>query len=891
MSEATERTAHNFRALALVLLGLVVLYRPVVSGGPMGITGGALFGLILLTSAFLWLASDVLRGRFRLRCGPAAVVFCLFLLLCLVSSLRAEYSFPGYRWTWLMATLGLTAFLVIQLGDTPAARRFLFSCLAATGVALAAYALWHYAAYLPGLRRWLEQQPELFEAVARTTAAGMGELRARAASPRAYGTFVTANQLASFAAAVAFPLLGVLAGEVARRRNSHAKERFSWAAAAMLVMPAVALLLSGSRGGWAAALLGLAVFVAAARPQTVRRNSRKLLAGAALLGAALIVVLLLYGDRIREAEPSLAARTDYWRASVQMAQKRPFTGVGPGSWDEWYAQLKPPEFQESKLAHSAYLQMLAEVGAPALLCFLAVCGLVLWRAGRAKEILPDEPDNEREESPLHRRYLLPAGLAVAAGALLVDYLFIGTLHPPQPAGAPWIAAAPTVPYLLVYIVWALSFGALMRDEGLRMRDPHVVAGLGAGMAAFLLHSAGEFTLQVPGLATAAAVVGSLFVVAACPPRVRQRPTGPLSAGAALFLGGVLILVWLAFPATLGLRYGLSMDSAESLRALVLTGQPGEKRAARALEAASAYGRACAAVPWDDTAWHSLGSWLLESPAGDPQSNAERARAAAWRAAALNPLHSNHWALVGRASAVMGEQEGAAAAYYRAAQLYPSLPAGWYRFGLAARGAEGHPGDAAGAFERAAELLDRQYHRRTKVLGSPTELVRLWSLISGRRLYAEMLDMWQQAWDEGDHRRPWTRLKTTEKLEFAFRHVDMTPAEFVNDMAGGLRNLWEAAPADRRLELLVRAATELGERAGELPKSAEHVDAPRRLLGALPDGEGLVARWESWTDAERLERLWQTGAPRMWKWGLLAAAEDCRERLRRSSDKNGASGGD
>ncbi|MCK4374748.1 MAG: hypothetical protein KAX19_05440, partial [Candidatus Brocadiae bacterium] len=208
-SIASDEPARGLRLVGVCLLALVVFYRPMVSGSVYALAPGAVFGLLLLASALLWLGSEVACGRLRVRFGLAGLAFAALAAATLVSALRAGNWFAGLQWWWLLVTYGLTAFLILQLGGREPERSFLLSCLLATAAALAAYGLWHYALYMPALRRWLAHEPDFFRTAVRATGPISADLAARVEADRATGGFITANQLADFLVLTFFPLAGI----------------------------------------------------------------------------------------------------------------------------------------------------------------------------------------------------------------------------------------------------------------------------------------------------------------------------------------------------------------------------------------------------------------------------------------------------------------------------------------------------------------------------------------------------------------------------------------------------------------------------------------------------------------------------------------------------------
>jgi O-antigen ligase len=152
-------------------------------------------------------------------------------------------------------------------------------------------------------------------------------------------------------------------------------------------LSAAAIWLTGSRTAMAAVLL-VGTFGVVGIPQS--RRHRAILLGAAL---AVIVAVAAAGwlwypsGRNDPAAFSLRTRLVLWRAGVSMMTTSPVFGVGLGgfyvlSHDYAPAMLETTLWRPHENAHNYFVQVLAELGIPGLLLFVAVIGLALrepWR--------------------------------------------------------------------------------------------------------------------------------------------------------------------------------------------------------------------------------------------------------------------------------------------------------------------------------------------------------------------------------------------------------------------------------------------------------------------------------------------------------------------------------
>ena len=162
------------------------------------------------------------------------------------------------------------------------------------------------------------------------------------------------------------------------------------------------LLLVGSKAGLLACLVVLPlVFAGAALRKVVTRLAAPgVVAGVALAAAVLVVGVLPFSDQARGlAKDAFYAtmnvlssqgisdardggfRMDLNAKTIQMAKEAPLRGVGAANWSVEYPRYER-HIRDRPHAHNDALQVLAELGAPGLLLFLALFGALLltqWR--------------------------------------------------------------------------------------------------------------------------------------------------------------------------------------------------------------------------------------------------------------------------------------------------------------------------------------------------------------------------------------------------------------------------------------------------------------------------------------------------------------------------------
>ena len=202
-------------------------------------------------------------------------------------------------------------------------------------------------------------------------------LVARLETHRVFARFLLPSTLASF-------LLLALPTAAGFALARGARGRKVLAAAALAC--AGGLVLTQSQGAFLALVFAAAIWAMAAARLPVRRGAAILaLAGLSVLAAVILVRggVLFAG---KEASGPAALRWRNWTAAVHMSADRPLTGVGGGGFGSAYTAYRQAGDNETRSAHNAYLQMIAEHGLPVLVPLVTVliaCAGWIRRAARA----------------------------------------------------------------------------------------------------------------------------------------------------------------------------------------------------------------------------------------------------------------------------------------------------------------------------------------------------------------------------------------------------------------------------------------------------------------------------------------------------------------------------
>lgn len=123
-----------------------------------------------------------------------------------------------------------------------------------------------------------------------------------------------------------------------------------------------------------------------------------------ILGAACVVAAVVFispnnpwSRRTQEAtaygeDISARGRIDAWRTGLNIAKERPMTGVGAGAFMIAWPEFAPGDAGEVRTQHNTFVQLLSELGIPALLLFIgAILGAVLGMRRAARINSPLQP--------------------------------------------------------------------------------------------------------------------------------------------------------------------------------------------------------------------------------------------------------------------------------------------------------------------------------------------------------------------------------------------------------------------------------------------------------------------------------------------------------------------
>jgi len=252
---------------------------------------------------------------------------------------------------------------------------------------------------------------------------------------RASGTYISPNNLAGFLEML-LPL--AIAYVLAGRMKPVARILLGYAA---LVM-AAGLAVTFSRGGWAAAVVGL---LAVLGILLGHRNHRipallllvVLIGGGACFTKIYLAKTLTYMARMEESvntgQVELDFRRDMWTAAERMWLDHFWWGVGPAHYDYRFREYRPERIQNRPdRVHNDYLNLLADWGAAGgiiVLAGMAAFAAGLWETRKRVQ----RADNDLGGRGTSNRFAFFLGASAGLLALAVHSVVDFNLHIPANA--------------------------------------------------------------------------------------------------------------------------------------------------------------------------------------------------------------------------------------------------------------------------------------------------------------------------------------------------------------------------------------------------------------------------------------------------------------------------
>jgi tetratricopeptide (TPR) repeat protein len=434
-----------------------------------------------------------------------------------ISAAGAHHQRPAELQLMNWVTNALFFLMVFSLCAAPgergrAARRVIVAAVVASAVVMALYGIYQRFQVMPTLLEKMKQDPEGRELLKIPGAVG------RVQSAEVFATFVTPNAYAGYLAL----LLPAALGAAAWGLRSKQKQMIGAAGAAAAVV-CVALLFTGSPGGWVSAAAGVTVLALILRGRPAfgaieRKLGSRRAAVIAISSTAAVAVLV--SAAVFLSTDSMRVRLQYWIAALRMFVDNPL-GVGLGNFGDYVPQYRTPAGWETREVHNVYLGLLVEAGPMAAAAFAVLVYGAIRALKRTPLPLASDADLRGEEPDGvvtgHTGLLaLSGGLsamfaAYAVGAVTPDgmhserivELFAGALRPGTVAGA--------LTHMAFLPIWGGIF-VLLYKKGVDSAE--VRSGLIAGLAALLVHGLVEFDFQIKTTMLTACALGAVVLSSA-----------------------------------------------------------------------------------------------------------------------------------------------------------------------------------------------------------------------------------------------------------------------------------------------------------------------------------------------------------------------------------------
>lgn len=233
------------------------------------------------------------------------------------------------------------------------------------------------------------------------------------ASSRISGTFPGSNSFSGFLSLTLLVTLGLILSTAPRiikdskGRSArivifeaiHSRQLLVFVVLALaFIVQSVAILVSGSRGAVISVSLTIVLLMSwffvesrhRGRGHAVRFLAPVLAVLFALgTGGAYALIATRFRSLLVTSDPSALSRMEIWRAAMKLLVSHPL-GVGPGCFSEAFTRFQPEHFGGLRVyhAHSDYIELLCELGLPALLLMISVPVLFYRRIGLLLRLRP-----------------------------------------------------------------------------------------------------------------------------------------------------------------------------------------------------------------------------------------------------------------------------------------------------------------------------------------------------------------------------------------------------------------------------------------------------------------------------------------------------------------------
>lgn len=692
VAEASDAGA-ALRPWLLAAVCALFVARPLFPSESATTCGGGLAMVMLwIVLLGIWLLGAIGRPKFRLRFGWTDVAVGLLILLHTVAAIRGAMRGsprPAVNMLWEWMAYGISFFLVRQLVAGKKEIRAVMAGMVALAVALGVYGLYQYGYEMPATRREYQQDPDgMLERAGmwfEKNSPGRRLFENRLESREPLATFALTNSLAGYLSPWLIVSLGIAMAGLAVGTAAHGSKRTRlWAARIGFSLGVLAIaacfLLTKSRSGYLAAMLGAILVALFCRNKVLRIGWKIPTAVVAVVGALVIGGVMVRGldaEILSEATKSFGYRLQYWQSALHMIGDRPWLGCGPGNFQADYTLYKLPEASEEVAdPHNFLLEVWATAGTPAMLALVAVLVMFAVAVMRRDRVAPGDSLAKESLSDADRH--ADQSVFVLAGVFLgfLVAVPVGLMSEAPPGWAVFLCGVPGAALMLAVLYPWVQSGRL----------PALLPAIGIVVLLVNLLAAGG--IGFPGVA------GTLWLLLALGLNDAER-RGSWELPRRASVAGLVLTLALGF-ACYQTAYRPVLESQAAMRAAVRDPGRAVPLLADAIQADPLW-----ADPWAHLAQTAFAQWQ-KTRSTQSLEQFTRSMDAGLR---LSPNSSSLWLTAGqRFSQVFsaaGQPEFAQKAvncHRRAVELYPNSAVSRAWLALAMKDA----GDEAG-FEREATL--------------------------------------------------------------------------------------------------------------------------------------------------------------------------------------------
>lgn len=363
----TEKIEKTCDTIILALLASVLVLTPIAFGGaeqdlaPFSKTpfGTVLYYFMYYVAAaavlmvLAWAVKMLLTERIVLARTPMDLPLLLLLAYAFVRALTCAAPAVSLREVGWMAAYGAIFYVAVNTLRTRRQQHTVAIAIVATAVALTVIGLIQALAHAPNLALTLERPKQYF-----------GRLGASYVCPNHYAGYLEM----AIPLVLAFIMIG---------KGHIAKKIVAGTLGLALV---TGIIFSMSRGAWIGLALGIIFLLVVA---TTQKKINVLAWVVPLIVIIATVVMIIVQDpRVRQRfkdvanteDRSYAGRALAWKHTLDMVQRHPLFGTGPGTYRWAYTQAQPAQqWLDVRYTHNDYLHTFADYGVVGL-------GLVLWAA-------------------------------------------------------------------------------------------------------------------------------------------------------------------------------------------------------------------------------------------------------------------------------------------------------------------------------------------------------------------------------------------------------------------------------------------------------------------------------------------------------------------------------